>query len=258
MNAYQDDCYALSCDQRGVARLELRAGKANILGWAEIRSLSRAIHALRDIAGLRCLVILGRQHVFIGGANIKDMLELEPESAQAFIRELAALCDSVRELPVPVIAQVQGWCLGAGVEFIAACDIRIAADARFAMPEVRLGLPSVIHAALLPRQIGAGRARAWLLSGQTIDAAKALSWGLVDEVVEKEELDAAVENAVAGLLQCPAHALRIQKTLCNAWDESASLADNIALTVPAFGATFHYPEARQAMRDFLGRNKERS
>ena len=85
------------------------------------------------------------------------MLELEPESAQAFIRELAALCDSVRELPVPVIAQVQGWCLGAGVEFIAACDIRIAADARFAMPEVRLGLPSVIHAALLPRQIAPAR-----------------------------------------------------------------------------------------------------
>jgi enoyl-CoA hydratase/carnithine racemase len=89
----------------------------------------------------------------------------------------------VRDCPVPVIARINGWCLGAGLEIAASCDLRIAADnAVFGMPEVRLGIPSVVEAALLPRLVGAGRARWLVMTGETIGAAEALVWGLVEKI----------------------------------------------------------------------------
>jgi len=101
----------------------------------------------------------------------------------------------LRELPVPVIARVNGYALGAGLEVAAACDLRIASsNAVFGMPEVKVGIPSVVEAALLPGLIGWGRTRELLLFGENIDAATALAWGLVEQVVSQSELDAAVKQ----------------------------------------------------------------
>ncbi len=117
----------------------------------------------------------------IGGADIKEMARLDQKSAEKFITGLRDLCEAVRVFPAPVIARMPGWCLGGGLEVAAACDFRIAGyDAKFGMPEVRVGIPSVIHAALLPRLIGWGRARWLIMTAETIDAATALAWGLVD------------------------------------------------------------------------------
>ena len=119
----------------------------------------------------------------IGGADIKEMAKLDQKSAEAFITRLRDLCEAVREFPAPVIARLPGWCLGGGLEVAAACDFRIAAhDAHFGMPEVQVGIPSVIHAALLPRLIGWGRARWLVMTAENIDAPTALAWGLVDKV----------------------------------------------------------------------------
>ena len=87
------------------------------------------------------------------------------------------------------------------------------------MPEVKVGIPSVIHAALLPRLIGAGRARWLIMTAATIDAPTALSWGLVDTVAPADGLDAAVEATVASLLECGPEALRLQKSLLRRWEE---------------------------------------
>ena len=79
----------------------------------------------------------------IGGADIKEMARLDQASAEKFITGLRDLCEAVRAFPGPVIARMPGWCLGGGLEFAAACDFRIAAhDAKFGMPEVRVGIPS--------------------------------------------------------------------------------------------------------------------
>ena len=134
----------------------------------------------------------------IGGADIKEMARLDQASAEKFITGLRDLCEAVRAFPSPVIARMPGWCLGGGLEVAAACDFRIAAhDAKFGMPEVRVGIPSVIHAALLPRLIGWGRARWLVMTAGNIDAATALAWGLVDVVAPEGGLDAAVEQTVA-------------------------------------------------------------
>ena len=147
-------------------------------------AFARAWNSLRPTATIRVLVLAGQsEKSMIGGADIKEMATLEQKSAEAFITRLRDLCEAVRAFPAPVIARMPGWCLGGGLEVAAACDFRIAAhDARFGMPEVRVGIPSVIHAALLPRLIGWGRARWLVMTAENIDAPTALAWGLVDVV----------------------------------------------------------------------------
>src|ERR1035438_6132404 len=136
----------------------------------------------------------------IGGADIKEMAKLDQASAEKFITGLRDLCEAVRAFPAPVIARMPGWCLGGGLEVAAACDFRIAAhDAKFGMPEVKVGIPSVIHAALMPRLIGSAHASWLMLTGESIDAEQARAWGLVDRVVPLAELDAEVAR-VASLL----------------------------------------------------------
>jgi enoyl-CoA hydratase/carnithine racemase len=109
----------------------------------------------------------------IGGADIKEMARLDQASAEKFITGLRDLCEAARAFPAPVIARMPGWCLGGGLEFATACDFRIAAhDAKFGMPEVKVGIPSVIHAALLPRLIGWGRARWLVMTAENIDPSR--------------------------------------------------------------------------------------
>src|SRR5665811_2453666 len=180
-----------------------------------IRGVREGLETLATERQIRVLVISGQgDRSMIGGADIKEMATLDQASAEKFITGLRDLCETVRAFPGPVIARMPGWCLGGGLEFAAACDFRIAAhDAKFGMPEVRVGIPSVIHAALLPRLIGWGRARWLIMTAENIDAPTALAWGLLDVVAPAGGLDGAVEKTVTTLLECGPEALRTQKAL---------------------------------------------
>jgi len=184
--------------------------KANCFGRATMRAFVDKVQALHDVFELRCVVVTGSgERAFIGGADVREMAGLDPDEARKFITLVHQTCASLRALPVPVIAQINGTVLGAGLELAASCDFRIAAEhARFGMPEVRLGMPSVVEAALLPQLIGWGRTRRLLLTGETIDAAQAERWGLVEEVVPLAELDAATERAVDAILASGSRAVR--------------------------------------------------
>jgi hypothetical protein len=127
-------------DPRGVVRLTIcNAGSLNILGSAVINGVREGLELLATEPPIRVLVIAGQsEKSMIGGADIKEMAKLDQASAEKFITGLRDLCEAVRAFPAPVIARIPGWCLGGGLEFAAACDIRIAAhDAKFAMPEVK-------------------------------------------------------------------------------------------------------------------------
>src|SRR5207245_4117187 len=145
---------------------------------------------------LRLLVLTGAgESAFVGGADIGEIAALDRESAREFITLVHRCCDAFRRLPVPVIARIDGYALGAGLEFACACDLRVASGrAQFGMPEVRMGIPSVIEAALLPKLIGHGRARRLLLTGETVGAAEAFAWGLVDVVAAHRALEEGVER----------------------------------------------------------------
>jgi enoyl-CoA hydratase/carnithine racemase len=161
------------------------------------------------------------------------------------------VCRVCRELPVPVIARINGPCFGAGLELAAACDMRVAADtAVFGMPEVKLGLPSVVEAALLPQLIGWGKTRILVYTGETIDAATALDWGLVEKVVAPRDLDAAVEAWVAAIVESGPRAIRLQKELVRSW-ESMPLTDAIAEGIRCMGKAYESDEPRRMVEEGL-------
>src|ERR1700754_4730341 len=141
-------------DARGVVRLTIcNAGSLNILSSAVTDGVREGFQKLASDRDIRTIILAGQsEKSMIGGADIKEMARLDQKSGEAFITRLRDLCDSIRNHPAPVIARVNGWCLGGGLEVTAACDFRVAAhDAMLGMPEVRVGVPSVIYAALLPR-----------------------------------------------------------------------------------------------------------
>ena len=228
--------------------------KLNILGRALMREFIGAMEELGGREDLRAVVISGAgERAWIGGANILEMAELDAQSARDFITLLHHACRAVRDCPVPVIAAIRGYTLGAGLELAAACDLRIAAsDAIFGMPEVKVGIPSVIEAALLPSLIGWGRTRELLLFGENIDAAKAYEWGLVQRVVEPGALDETVEMYLRALFATGPQAIRIQKKLIRRW-EDLTLSDAIQAGVDAFASSFESDEPRCLMQAFRER-----
>ena len=244
-------------DPRGVVRLTIcNAGPLNILGTPVINAVREGLQALAAERQLRVLVIAGQsEKSMIGGADIKEMAGLDQASAETFITGLRDLCEAVRAFPAPVIARMPGWCLGGGLEVAAACDFRIAAhDAKFGMPEVKVGIPSVIHAALLPRLIGWGRARWLLMTAENIEAATALAWGLVDVVAPQGGLDDAVEHTVKALLECGSEALRAQKALLRQWEE-LPLTQSVNLSIGVFGQSFLSGEPQRLMQAFIDRKR---
>ena len=246
-------------DARGVAVVTIdNPAKLNTLNTRVMTDLIAAVERLAADDTLRAVVLRGAgERAFIGGADINEMAKLDPASARAFITLVHRSCDVFRRLPVPVIARIQGYVFGAGVEVAAACDMRVAAgDARFGMPEVRLGVPSVVEAALLPQLIGWGRTRQWLLTGDTIDAATALAWGLVEQVVPVEQLDDAVERLLASILASGPHAIRLQKALVTAW-EDLPLREAIQRGIASFASEWESDEPRSMMHRFLAERRLR-
>ncbi len=221
----------------GVARLLLdREGKANALDTPLLEALLASLEDLARRKDLRAAVLGGRGRAFCGGADVDELSRLTEATAGAFVERIHRVCQALRELPVPVVARLHGAVIGAGLEIAAACDLRIAAEGtKFCMPEVRLGIPSVVEAALLPRLIGSGRA-AWLvLTGEPIDARRAYEWGLVEEIGGDE----AVERVVKSLLAGDRLALKLQKELLQLWDEAplaASVEESIARFVQAYAS----------------------
>src|ERR1700749_4886276 len=247
----------VSRDPRGVVRLTIcNAGSLNILGSAVTDGVREGLEALAADRDIRALVLAGQgEKSMIGGADIKEMATLDQTSARAFITRLRDLCEAVRAFPAPVIARMPGWCLGGGLEAAAACDFRIAAhDAKFGMPEVRVGIPSVIHAALLPRLIGWGRARWLVMTAETIDAPTALAWGLVDVVAPQGGLDAAVEHTVKALLECAPEARAAKKALLRQWEELPR-KESVDLSIGVFGRSFLTGEPTRLMQAFVDRKR---
>jgi len=242
-------------DAGAVARVTVdNTARLNVLDSALMAECVAAIAAVGARADLRAVVLTGAgERAFIGGADIREMAALDAEGAREFITGLHRMCAALRDLPVPVIARVNGYALGAGLEVAAACYLRVAAaGAQFGMPEVRVGIPWVIEAALLPGLIGWGHTRELLLLGETIDAATALRWGLVDRVVPAAELDSAVEDCLAALLKAGPRAIRLQKALIRRW-EDLPLGQAIAAGIDSFADAYAADEPARLMRTFLDR-----
>jgi enoyl-CoA hydratase/carnithine racemase len=241
----------------GLVTIELINSKTlNIVGSGAIEELTEAFRTVSQDDDVRVVVLRGAgDKAFIGGADINEMVTLDRLSGEAFIRRLAGFCAAIRECPVPVIARLAGWCLGGGLEVAMCCDLRIAeSGAKFGMPEVAVGIPSVIHAALMPALIGASHSAWLLLTGETIDATTAATWGLVHEVVAADALDTRIAELTTRLAGFGPHAVRQQKRLLNKWFDMTT-DDAIEDSVELFGLAFQTGEPQQHMRAFLARKR---
>jgi enoyl-CoA hydratase len=233
-----------------------RPGALNTLTHELILRLTEEIRRWSAEERVRVLVLTGSgEKAFVGGVDVRAMMDLDPDGAERFITDLHRCFLAVRQSEKLVIASINGFALGGGLELVASCDLRIASDrARFGMPEVRVGIPSVIEAALLPRLIGFGRAAELVYLGEMIDAREAVRIGLVNKVVDHEQLKEATRQMAEKALQCGPTALVRQKKLLAQWMD-LSLSDAVEAGIRAFRETYKTGEPREGMKAFLEKRK---
>src|SRR5947209_6222630 len=244
---------SLAVERRGdVVWCALDRPPLNLFEPGLIAALRTTFETLARDASIRAAVVTGRGRAFTAGMDVNVLRAMDTTSARSLIADLCAAIDAVHRAPFPVLAAVHGACLGAGFELALACDLRVAAaDASFGLPEVRVGVPSVIQAALLPPLIGPGRAAELLLTGEPITAERAREWGLVNDVVPVERLRATVQALVDRILACGPEAIRLQKELIVRW-RAADLATAVRYGINAFAAAYATDEPYQGLGRFLG------
>lgn len=232
--------------------------RRNALGMAGKRAIADAFNALATEESLRAVVITGAgERSFIAGADINEMKDLDAAGAEHEHHLTHIANQAIRDCPVPVIARVNGYCLGFGMELAAVCDIRIGADnAKFGMPEVRVGIPSGMEAALLPRLIGWGKAAELVLTGDVIDADEAYRIGFLQRLVPAAQLDAEVERCLTSLLAGGARVMRLQKALLRDW-EQLPIPEAIEAGIAACVRARDTDEPRRMMQAFIDRQKSR-
>jgi enoyl-CoA hydratase len=245
-------------ERRGaVAWCTLDRPPLNLLDPELIGAIHATFTALSADDTVRAAVLTGRGRAFTGGMNVHVLHALDVPRAKALITSIHAAIASVHHAPFPVIAAVNGHCLGAGFELALACDVRVAASvAQFGLPEVRVGVPSVIEAALLPAMIGPGRAAEMLLTGESVDAARAEAWGLVNRVVPADALATAAQEIVDKVLACAPAAIRLQKELMVRW-RYADLGTAIEYGINAFATAYASDEPQEGARAFLEKRPPR-
>jgi enoyl-CoA hydratase/carnithine racemase len=222
-----------------------------------IAAVRETFDALARDAGVGAAVLTGAGRAFTAGMQVQVLRDLTPASAKSLITSLHETIHAVHEAPFPTIAMVNGPCLGAGFELAMACDIRTAADgALLGLPEVKVGVPSVIEAALLPALVGPGRAAEILLTGEPVGAAQALDWGLVNRVAPLDQLEAVTVEIVERILTCAPRAIRLQKELIVRW-RNADLSSAIRFGINAFAQSYATDEPREATLAFLEKRKPR-
>lgn len=225
--------------------------RANVLSKQTIRELTHAFDEIAQDETVRAVILTGAgERVFVGGADIRELRELTAITARIFIRELHTLIDTIRRLEKPVIAAVNGVCLGAGLELVVGCDSIIAADtALFGMPEIEIGIPSVVEAALLVNLLGALRTKEFLLTGDRWDAARAERYGLVNAVVPAQDVLPQAHALCRRMIRHSPTALALQKDLINQW-MTTDLETAIAYGINALGIAFTTGDPQEAMSAF--------
>lgn len=231
-----------------------RPDSLNTLTHELILRLTEEIRRWSTEKSVRVIILTGSgEKAFVGGVDVKALMD--PDGAERLVADLHRCFLAVRQSEKLIIASVNGFALGAGLQLVASCDLRIASDrARFGMPEVRVGIPAVIEAAILPRLIGLGRAAEMVYLGEMIDAQEAWRIGLVNKVVANEELREATRQLAGKALQCGPTAMVAQKKLLAQWMD-LSLGEATAAGMQALRETYKTGEPQEGMNAFLEKRK---
>lgn len=208
------------CINNGIGLVTIDSPPVNALCAAVMDGLETAFAALRADTTLRCLVVTGAgPKAFVAGADLTELAEWTPGQAEAGTARGQRLFGRIEAFPVPVIAAVNGFALGGGLELALACDIRLAAEnARFGLPETTLGLiPGYGGTQRLWRLVGLGRAKQMIFSGQAVTAQEALAMGLVEAVCPPEALQEQAMALAKRIAGNGPQAVRAAKRAMDCW-----------------------------------------
>ncbi len=240
-----------------IATLTINRPKAlNTLTHELILDLTKEVNRWSGEKEIRVLILTASgDRAFVGGVDVRAMMDLNPDGAERFITDLHRFFLAIRQSEKIVIASVNGFALGGGLELVASCDLRIASDrARFGMPEVRVGIPSVIEAACLPSLIGLGRAAEMVYTGEMVDAQEAFRIGLINQVVLHSQLKEATRRLAEKVLRNGPTATVWQKKLVAQWME-LNLSDAVEAGIRAFREAYKSGEPKEGMKAFLEKRK---
>ena len=240
-----------------IAKITMNRPKAlNALNSEVLDELDKCLDEIKANNDLRVLIITGEGRSFIAGADIKEMSELGGLEAKAFGNKGLSVFRKIETLPIPVIAAVNGFALGGGCELAMSCDIRIASNkALFGQPEVGLGLiPGFGGTQRLQRLVGQGWAKYLIYSAENIKADKALEIGLVQDVVEVEELEERVNTLAEAIASKAPIAVKLAKEAIN---QGAQVDIDQAMRIEenAFGLVFTTEDKNIGTQAFINKEK---
>lgn len=236
-----------------------RPSRRNALRSADLEQLATTMRAFSADRSVRVVCIRGTGGHFSAGADIEELHRMDsPSAARANALTGQAACDAIEQSPVPVIAAIEGFCVGGGLEIAMSCDFRLA-DPQARFGQVELGIGSIAAwggIRRLPRLIGVPRAKRLIYTAQHVDARQALSIGLVDEVVDGLPVHAAAEELAAELARSPREAMAASK---RALDQSVDvpLYAGLQQDRETFAALVAGHDFQEGVNAFLSRSAHR-
>jgi enoyl-CoA hydratase len=236
----------VSDDEHGTRWITIdRPEIANALRLADLGVIADAV---RTAGGLRAIVLTGAgDRSFSAGMHVDTFSAAGPDTGREVISRVRDCVGALRLSPLPTIAMINGYCLGAAFEMALACDLRAACpQAQFGLPEVRLGIPSVVDAALLHHHVGLSKAKEIILTGGMYSVADLAPFGLANRVAERGQLRAAVGELLTGLRALTPQVLAAQKSLFETW-LNTGLQPGIDASVEVFAEVFADPATAAAI-----------
>src|SRR3990170_1756676 len=226
----------------------------NALDAHTVQELNQALDTIDTTKNGVLILTGGGEKAFVAGADIASLRDRK--KAQAFDRINQGLFNRIEEFAWPVIAAVNGFSLGGGCEFALACDIRIASEnAKFGLPEASLGIiPAGGGTQRLPRLIGLGRAKDWILTGEIYDAQEAYRVGLVSKVVPLDQLMETARAVARKILARAPLAIRLAKLSLNA-SSRVPLDSGMTIEMLAQGILYESKDKYEGMTAFLEKRK---
>jgi enoyl-CoA hydratase len=252
---YQNILFAI---EEGVATLTFNRPKAlNAMNSETIAELLAAVNVCKADEAIKVLVLTGAgDRAFVAGADIAQMQNMRPQEMLAFLELGQETLRCMETMPKPVIAAVNGFAFGGGMEISLACDIRFASEkAVFGLPEILIGvIPGWGGTQRLPRLIGMGRAKELILSGDRIDAQRAYETGLVNRIFPADRLLPETLNFARKLAGMPGFAVKMAKHSIN-FGYDLALDNACRIEVECCAQCFSTDDQKEGMKAFLEKRK---
>jgi enoyl-CoA hydratase len=228
----------------------------NALNTETLKELEKCLKVLNGDDTVRAVIITGKGKSFVSGADVKEMKEMTKQQAFTFSQLGHGVLDLIQEMDKPVIAAVNGFALGGGLELALACDLILASEkAKLGLPEVNLGVfPGFGGTQRLSRLIGMLKAREMIFTGDAIDARTAKEIGLVNQVLGDDELLIKTKELAKKMAEKSGEALKLAKRAINQGGEMA-LSSGLALERELFAQCFTHPDQKEGMSAFIEKRK---